>query len=431
MPENINPLMATGQLPPVRWLTAPETATVTAALTAEGSEVRFVGGCVRDALRHIEATDIDIATPDTPDTVLRLLENAGIRALPTGLKHGTITAIVDARHFEITTLRKDTETDGRHAKVDFTDDWLEDAKRRDFTFNALYASLNGDVYDPFSGLWDLAHGQVRFIGSAHERVQEDYLRILRYFRFYGLLGRPPIDSEAIAACRAFATHLKDLSGERVRVELLKILRVPDPAEILIKMKGAEVLEQILPEAGDVGPLRTVNWLETRAINLQGIDPDPIRHLGAAIRAQSPDIDTLAERLKLSNEERTRLSLLCAPPHDVDPEMGELAEKRALRKFGVPLFQDLALLNWGQEMYDHPRLSSERKKSWVDLLERTLSWVAPVFPVKGQDVLTLGIEAGPKVGKLLSVVETWWENGNYKATRQECLNRLFDEARRIG
>lgn len=430
MVHEVNPLMATGQLPPTEWLTAPETNAVTDALTSQGTEIRFVGGCVRDALSHRDAVDIDIATPDTPETIMRLLQQSGIRALPTGLRHGTVTAVVDGKNFEITTLRIDLETDGRHAKVGFTDDWLEDAKRRDFTFNALSANLKGEVFDPFSGLWDLAHGQVRFIGSAHERVSEDYLRILRYFRFYGVIGRPPIDSEAIAACRAYAKNLKELSGERIRSELLKILCVPDPAEILIKMKGAEVLEEILPEAGDPGVLRVVNWLETRATNIVGITPDPIRHLGAVIGPNRPNVVLIADRLKLSNREQNRLQNICTPPVNVDPDMGVLAENKALRKYGVELVQDLALLQWGGEMYEHTRLPSNRKNDWVQFLERTIKWVAPRFPLNGQDVLTLGIEPGPKVGQLLSLVENWWESGNYSASRQLCLNRLFEEAKRL-
>lgn len=430
MTQDVKPLMATGQLPPVGWLNASETRAVTDALTSEGAEIRFVGGCVRDALSRRKAIDIDIATPDTPEKVMQLLQQSGIRAVPTGLKHGTVTAVVDAKSFEITTLRIDLETDGRHAEVGFTDDWLEDARRRDFTINALSASLDGEVYDPFSGLWDLAHGQVRFIGSAHNRVAEDYLRILRYFRFYGSMGRPPIDSEAIAACRTYATKLKELSGERVRSELLKILCVPDPAEILIKMKGAEVLEQILPEAGDPGVLRMVNWLETRATNIAGIAPNPIRHLAILVRANKPDVETLADRLKLSSREKNRLKLICFSRVTVSPDMGDLAENKTLRRYGIRLFHDLALLKWGSEMYEQTHLSSERKNAWVQLLERSIKWKAPVFPLSGEDVMALGIESGPKVGQLLSQVESWWESGNYKAKRQLCLNRLFDEAKRL-
>jgi len=299
-------LEAHGKLPPVAWLSAPETKAVINALTAEGTEVRFVGGCVRDALRHKEAHDIDLATPDLPEKVIALLVQAGIRAIPTGIDHGTITAVIDEKSFEITTLRIDLKTDGRRALIGFTDNWVIDAKRRDFTFNSLSASIDGDVYDPTSGLWDLAHGQVRFIGNAHDRIAEDYLRILRYFRFYGTLGRPPIDSEALAAIRHYAKNLSELSGERIRNELFKILCVPDPAEILIKMRGSDVLDKILPEAGDLGILRLINWFETRAINIDGINPDPIRHLAALISTNVKNTDELAQRLRLSSKDRARL-----------------------------------------------------------------------------------------------------------------------------
>ncbi len=425
------PLEPIGALPPVAWLHAPETVAVIDALSAEGTEVRFVGGCVRDALNHgvTDAADIDIATPDKPEKVMDLLRQAGIQAIPTGIDHGTITAIVDSKAFEITTLRMDLQTDGRRAIVGFTDDWIEDAKRRDFTFNALSATPDGSVYDPFNGLWDLAHGQVRFIGSAHERIEEDYLRILRYFRFFGAFGRPPMDSDAIAACRAHAKNLKQLSSERIRNELFKILCVPDPAEIIIKMRGAEVLGEILPEAGDPGVLRMINWFETRAVNIEGIVPDPLRHLAALLKGHVQDVPALADRLRLSNKERDRLRDLCNPPVRIHPDMSDLAENRALRKVGPALFRDLVLLNWGQEMFDNPRLPSERKQSWIAQLERTTLWKSPVFPLTGKDALTLGIAAGPEVGRLLSYVEDWWEAGNYKASRQQCLDRLLDEAKR--
>lgn len=424
------PLEPTGALPPVKWLDAPETIAVMDALSAEGAEIRFVGGCVRDALSQRETNDIDIATQDKPEKVMDLLRQAGIQAIPTGIEHGTITAVVGSTPFEITTLRVDLKTDGRRAIVGFTDDWIEDAKRRDFTFNALSATIDGRVYDPFNGLWDLAHGQVRFIGSAHERIQEDYLRILRYFRFFGSFGRPPMDSEAIAACRAHAKDLGQLSGERIRNELFKILCVPDPAEILIKMRGAEVLSEILPEAGDPGVLRMVNWFETRAVNIEGIAPDPIRHLAALIKGHVEDIPALAERLRLSNKDQERLQTLCTSPIKVHPDISDLVENQALRKLGPEFFRDIALLTWGREMFDNPRLPSERKHNWVDLLERSTSWTAPIFPLSGKDVTTLGISPGPEVGRLLSVIEDWWESGNYQASRQQCLDRLFMEAKRL-
>ena len=423
-------LEAYGKLPAVEWLHAPETKALINALTSEGTEVRFVGGCVRDALRYQTSNDIDLATPDRPEKVMDLLINAGIRAIPTGIEHGTVTAVVDGKSFEITTLRVDLKTDGRRAVVGFTDSWVIDSKRRDFTFNALSASIDGDVYDPTSGLSDLAHGQVRFIGNAHDRIAEDYLRILRYYRFFGALGRPPLDSEALAAIRFHAKNLKKLSGERIRNELFKILCVPDPAEIFVKMRDTGVLVEILPEACDPGVLRLVNWFETRAINISVIKPEPIRHLAALVQKKLTDTTKLAKRLRLSSKEQTRLQILCNPPITVVPDMGDLAESKALRKYGIDLICDFALLAWGDEMYEHVHLPSDRKQSWVALLGRTVRWSAPIFPLTGKDVKALGIEPGPEFGKLLARIEDWWENGSYAATRQQCLDRLFDEANRL-
>ena len=241
----------TGKLSPQPWLTAPETLAVVEALTADGAEVRFVGGCVRDAMAHQQVEDIDIGTPDKPEAIIGLLEKADIKALPTGIEHGTITAIVGDRKFEITTLRRDVETDGRRAKVAYTDDWMIDSERRDLTINALSATPNGDVYDPQDGIGDLAHGNIRFVGLAADRIEEDVLRLLRFFRFYGLFGRPPPNQDAMAACRHHADKLPGLSGERLRDEMFKILLVPDPADIAVLMRGIGIFDHILPEAGDV------------------------------------------------------------------------------------------------------------------------------------------------------------------------------------
>jgi len=416
----------TGKLPPDAWLSEPDTLAVVAALTAEGADVRFVGGCVRDSLARRPVGDIDIATPDRPDKVVELLTASAIRAVPTGIDHGTVSAVTDTRTFEITTLRRDVETDGRHATVAFTEDWVEDAKRRDFTINALSATPDGDVFDPFDGIGDLAHGHIRFVGLARERVEEDYLRILRFFRFYGSFGRPPIDTDALAACRAGAEGLKNLSGERIRGELFKILIVPEPADIVIRMRGEGVLEHVLPEAGEINTLRLVNWLETRATSLCSIAPDAVRHLASLLDGVEADIDTLAARLKLSNREKSRLSVLHAPQTAVSPDMGTLAEKKLLRHEGTELFRDLVLLGWAHEMAAEPRLPRERKESWLRMLEDADTWQPPAFPLTGRDVRALGIAEGPLIGELLTRVEVWWENGDYKAGRQACLDRLLAE-----
>ncbi len=418
---------STGQLPPLQWLHADETRQVVAALEAGGTAVRFIGGCVRDTIAHRPVSDIDIATPDPPETVLKLLENAGIKAVPTGLDHGTVTAVSNGRPFEVTTLRRDVETDGRHATVAFTDDWLEDARRRDFTINAMSATPGGDVFDPFDGIADLAHRRVRFIGKAAKRIEEDYLRILRFFRFHGTFGRAPMDRDARIACRAQAENLKTLSGERIRNELLKILVVADPAEIVMRMRGETVLEQILPEAGDINRLRLINWLETRAVNIEHVEPDAIRHLAALLDTDRAGAKIVAERLRLSNAQAERLIGLVAPTEIISNEMGERREMRAIRHLGAQRVRDLALIAWADDLVRLTRLPRPQTDAYIALLERCAGWMPPDFPLDGGDVLALGIIEGPEVGGLLSRVETWWENTGYEADRQDCLNRLMKEA----
>lgn len=418
-----------GDLGPQPWMAATPTRAVMAALTADGADVRFVGGCIRDALMKRPVQDIDIATPDPPERVIELLERAGIKAVPTGIDHGTVTAVVDGKPFEVTTLRRDTETDGRHAKVAFTDDWVIDAERRDFTINAMSATPDGAVYDYNEGIADLAHGRVRFIGRAETRIEEDYLRILRFFRFFGGFGRPPIDRVALSACRLHAAELKRLSRERVRAELLKILLVPDPADVLIHMRGAGVLDVILPEAGDIARLRMLNWLETRAINIAGVEPDAIRRLAALLDPKNAETAALgiAERLRLSNAERARLIDMAAPTLDVSADLDVDEAPRVLRRLGPDRTRDLALLAWAGELTVQARLERARTDAYIALLEQCVHWMPPEFPLTGDDVIALGVDPGPEIGLLLDRVEDWWENGGYKASRQQCLDRLFREA----
>jgi len=418
--------LKTGQLPPQDWLEAPHTKAVIDALQAGGTAVRFIGGCVRDTIAHKPVADVDIATPDKPEKVIELLEQAGLKAVPTGLKHGTVTAVCDGKPFEVTTLRRDVETDGRHAVVEFTDDWLADAKRRDFTINAMSATPDGAVFDPFDGISDLAHGRVRFIGLARDRVKEDYLRILRFFRFFGAYGRPPIDKDGLAACRVHAAELKTLSGERVQGELLKILVTPDPADVAVRMKGEAVLEQILPEAGDINRLRMINWLETRAVNIDGVAPDAIRHLAALLEAGGAGAEAVAERLRLSNADRDRLIALAQPDAAVSADMGEEAAGRAIRKLGHERVRDLLLMAWSKDLTEAPRMPRPRTDAYIALLEQCAQWIPPVFPLQGADVLALGVPEGPEVGALLARVESWWENTGYQASRQDCLDRLMKE-----
>ena len=418
----------TGKLSPQPWLDAPETKAVIGALTADGAEVRFVGGCVRDAMANrtteiIALGDIDIATPDPPEKVIRLLEAAAIEVLLTGIEHGTVTAVIGSARFEITTLRIDVETDGRHASVAFTDDWIADAGRRDFTINTLSATPDGDVYDHHDGISDLAHGNIRFVGRADERIAEDVLRLLRFFRFYGLYGRPPPDPDALAACRIHADKLPGLSGERVRDELFKILLVPDPADVALLMRGHGVFDHILPEAGDIGRLRMLSCLETRAIKMETVTPVALRRLAALVTTDAEGAGTVAERLRLSNRQTLHLAGLATPPVEMAPDMGNAAGRRALHRLGPATVRDLTLLAWAGELAITPKLAVERTQGWIGLLEACDDWQGVVFPLAGDDVVGLGVAEGPRIGALLAAVEDWWEQGDYAADHGQCLEKL--------
>lgn len=416
-----------GQLTPQPWMTAAPTQRVVAALRTGGAEVRFVGGCVRDALLNRVNKDIDIATPETPDVVLTRLEDAGIRAIPTGIEHGTVTAVADGMAFEITTLRRDVKTDGRHAEVAFTDDFRADAARRDFTMNALSATPDGRVYDYFDGLADLGARRVRFVGRPHQRIQEDYLRILRFFRFHAHYGEGAPDLEALKACGANVDGLSRLSGERVRDELLKILAAPAPAVVLLDMRGERVLQAVLPEAEHLDTLRVLTWLETRALCLDGIGPDPLRRLGCILETDRDGARAVAERLRLSNEQRDRLTDIAAPPPgtpDPDPEADAAAVRRQVYRRGGQWVVDRALILWAAERVARGTTDSARSRRWVALLEIALTWTPPPLPVKGRDILQkLQVPPGPHVGDLLRQAEAMWLAEDFQPGRDALLERL--------
>ena len=346
-----------------------------------------------------------------------------INAVPTGIVERNGTAVVGDRKFEITTLRRDVETDGRRAKVAFTDDWMIDSERRDLTINALSATPDGDVYDPHDGISDLAYGNIRFVGLAADRIEEDVLRLLRFFRFYGLFGQPPPDPDAMAACRNHADKLPGLSGERIRDEMFKILLVPEPANIAVLMRGLDIFDHILPEAGDVGSLRMIGWLETRAIKVDSVVPDPLRRLAALLDTDAEGAAAVAGRLKLSNRQAWRLSVLAAPPADIGPDADAPSVNRTLRRLGPDTVRDLTLLAWAGELSVTPRLPAGRTQAWIGLLDTCDGWQGVVLPIGGEDVIALGVAEGPRVGELLARVEDWWEDGDYAAGRDDCLEKM--------
>jgi poly(A) polymerase len=400
-------------LPPQPWMTAPATSAVIAALSAGGSEVRFVGGCVRDAiLGRAPGGDIDIATPDSPERVIHLLEAAGLKAVPTGIDHGTVTAIAHRTPFEVTTLRRDVETNGRWAKVAFTDDWTADAARRDFTFNALSCSPTGRLYDPFGGIADLKARRVRFVGKAGDRIKEDVLRLLRFFRFYAHFGAPPPDAEAIAAVEALAPLLPTLSGERIAAETLKLLTAADPAGVMRLMGEHRVLIHFLPEAERVDRLARLVEIE-RSL---GLPPAASRRLAASLAGEAA-ARAVAQRLRLSNALRERIASALTEPLPWPHLNGQ--QRRALR-YGLSAegYRDRCLIAWAER--------GGTELEWRDVFA-VADWVPPVFPLRAQDALDRGASPGPALGQLMAGLEQWWIDNDFAAGREACLSEL---ARRL-
>lgn len=398
-----------GQLSPQPWMAWPETRAVIDALQADGQAVRFVGGCVRDGLLHRPVKDIDIATPDAPETVIALLERAGLKVVPTGLAHGTVTAVSGGRPYEVTTLREDVETDGRHARVRWSNNWRADAARRDFTINAMSARPeDGAVYDYFDGLEHLAHGRVVFVGRAMERIREDVLRILRFFRFFARYGRPPADPDALDACRALAGQMGTLSAERVRDELLKILETEVAADVLLLMRGVRVLDQVLPEGQEIGRLRQLVFLETRGLRSPGVAADPLRRLGALLSGGPEVAAAVAARLRLSNRQADRLVSLSDLSEAPVAGLDRAGRRGLMRRLGAETFRDRLLIAWAGRRAEEGRTDSAATAALVGMLDEVERSPPPPFPVKGGDLIALGLPPGPEVGRHLAALEAWWE-----------------------
>lgn len=378
------------------WMNEAPVRTLLAALAAGGITARFVGGCVRDWVLGRPIADIDIAVDRPPEAVMKALEAADMKVVPTGLKHGTVTAIVKSHPYEITTLRRDVETDGRRAIVAFTDDWRADAERRDFTFNALYAEPDGTIHDYFDGRADLSAGRVRFIGDPERRIAEDRLRVLRFFRFHARYGRPPFDGPSFDACRRNAATVRGLSGERVHKELLRTLDAPGGADAFDAMLEAGVLDHWLPEYAGSAKLRALAAREEKA--------DALRRL-AAILPVDADAMAIGKRLKLSTQESVRLQLMLDPANEIDTTN----LRASLYRLGTKLFIDRALL-------DAPG-------DWRAALALASTWTPPELPIGGNDALALGLKPGPKVGALIEAVERWWIAGDFAADRNACLAEL--------
>ncbi len=398
-----------GCLLPQPWMTADATRRVLGAVEKGGGHARFVGGLVRDALLGRPVSDIDLATDLAPETVMRRLGAAGVRVIPTGLAHGTVTAVADARHFEITTLRRDVETDGRRARIAYTDDWTEDARRRDFTMNALFCDGDGTFYDPVDGLADLTRRRVRFVGDPDRRIAEDVLRLLRYYRMLARLGLHDIDTASRDACRRHAGRLPTLSGERVRGEVERILAVVDPRPVLALLDADGILPPVLPMASAFARLARLIPTEPAA--------DWVRRLAALVEGGTAAAADAARRLRLSRHDGGRLARLAGPWSAADLPAGERAVRDRLHAVGTETVRDRALLAAADGQDGEGRLR--------DVLAAAAVQDRPALPLHGRDLLALGVARGPEVGRLLGAIEDWWAAGDYRADREAC----FAEARR--
>ena len=384
------------------WLTEPATRRVMAAL----GEGRFVGGAVRNALLGVVVSDIDIAVPMPPKESLRRLEAAGIKALPTGIDHGTVTAIAGGQAFEVTSLRRDVATDGRRAVVAYTTEWDEDAARRDFTINALYAAADGEIFDYVGGLSDLIAGKVRFVGDPARRIAEDYLRILRLFRFHAWYGRGEMDAAALHAAAAARDGLHRLSGERVAKEMLRLLECADPGPTLRVMAASGILPAILPEAVNLPRLEHMARID--ADNL--FPPDAVLRLAALLPDEAAAGTAVAGRLRLSGADRARLEDLLGAAEKVVSYLSVREVRRLLYRLGGPRFKDRVRLKWAASPQD--RIGGAGTIQWRMLLAVADAWVRPRFPLTGRAVMAAGVPEGPLVGKVLAEVEDWWIDSDF-------------------
>jgi len=385
---------ATLQLKPNRFkhLLTPAVRALDQAAHDAGFEVRIVGGAVRDLVLGNDPKDIDIATDARPEQMMEVLDSVGIRHEPTGLEHGTITAILDGEPIEITTLRIDTETDGRHAEVEFTNDWRKDAERRDLTFNAMSMELDGTIHDFFGGIQDLKNGHARFVGNPDARMQEDYLRILRFFRFQGRLNSPTWDRDTMDAVRRNAQGLEGISGERIWMEMEKILSRPQSrADVLKRMDQADVLEAIDMPNNRVGSLRNV------------VGENPAAALSAVMNTVG-GLDTLRNRWKFSNEVYN-------------------TARFCIENRGIPLDETVA-----KRMLADPKTRSEHvfalaeSRGRADLVQKLKTWQPPEFPVNGSDLIAMGKKPGPDMGRTLAQLRNEWEASGFRLTRDELLKR---------
>ncbi|MCB1473008.1 MAG: CCA tRNA nucleotidyltransferase [Rhodobiaceae bacterium] len=377
---------------------------------AEPVETRVVGGAVRSALAGSAPADVDCATTAPPQRVMDIAAQAGLHAIPTGIDHGTVTVVVDGKPVEITTLRTDVETHGRHATVAFGSDWLADAARRDFTVNAFYLDAHGHVHDPVGGAADITARRIRFIGSPAARIAEDYLRILRFFRFVASF-EASADHEALSAIVAGRTGLRQLSAERVRKELLALLAAGDPVRSLTLMQSRGLLADILGSAPSVPRLQRLMELEARL----GAAPDAIMRLAALGLHVREDAGRLGARLRLANAEERRLADMADAWWRIAPGRGEHALKTAIYRLGPQVYRDRVVFAWLNCAMAEP------DADWIDAIRLGGRWEVPAFPLSGRDLIAAGLRAGPEVGEALKRLEAMWIASGFAMSREALLS----------
>ncbi|MBI1200735.1 MAG: CCA tRNA nucleotidyltransferase [Phenylobacterium sp.] len=398
------------------WMTAPETAAVFDALEAAGGPdcARFVGGCVRNTLVGRKVDDLDIATVLTPDQVVAALKAAGIRSVPTGLDHGTVTAVSNHRPHEITTLRRDVSTDGRRATVAFTTDWAEDAQRRDFTLNSLYARRDGSIFDPTGhGVADARAGRIVFVGEPEQRIREDHLRILRFFRFQAWFGKGEPDAAALKACAALKGQIKALAAERITKEVLKLLAADDPRVAVRLMAETSVLAEILPAPANLARFEALAELEADQL----FECDAVLRLAALLPDDQIGAAALAERLRLSNADRDRITAALSPTPELKSWMSPREIRRAVYRVGQATFRDRAKLAWAAA----PRTAAVMQ--WRGMIALAEGWNPPEFPLTGEDVMNAGVPKGPMVGEVLREVEDWWIDHDFIDDKFSAIEKL--------
>ncbi|WP_050627206.1 CCA tRNA nucleotidyltransferase [Bradyrhizobium viridifuturi] len=378
------------------WLASGPAARVLGLLNADGEEARVIGGAVRNALMQIPLADVDIATTALPEEVIRRAKRAGIKSVPTGIEHGTVTLVIDGHPFEVTTLREDTETFGRKAKVAFGRDWVRDAERRDFTINGLSVDTAGVVHDHVGGLADIEARRVRFIGDPAQRIAEDYLRILRFFRFHAAYGAGEVDRAGYLACIGGCSGLPGLSAERIRIETLKLVVANGAAGAVVAMADAGLLQLVFGGVAYTGPLAAMIEIE----RLMGLTPSAMRRLAALTVAVTEDARRIASRLRLSNAEAKALDSMGHRWWRL-PGMDEAHAKRRLYRLDEEPYRDRLLLAWA-------RTGADRDvDQWRALATLPQRWRAPHFPLRASDFIARGIAEGPALGHVLTLAEDAW------------------------